>query len=371
MKISRHGLGLVGLCLAIVGLSLVSLSGFAQQSPAPASGQLQVRTASPSDARDLTLDVVVTSKSGKAVPGLKETDFTVLDNGHPQKVLAFRASTKPVGSDTTSGDPVKLILLVDEVNTNFDRVSYERDQIKKFLLQNGGVLPYPTSMAFFMDTKTEIQKTTSRDGNALLAVFDEHQTALRTIRRSQGFYGAIERLQASLNTLHLLAQSEAQTPGRKIVVWISPGWPLLSGPGVEISDKDNAKLFAMVTSLSRELREARVTLYSVDPVGAEASVASEAFYYRQFLKPVTSAKKVLPGNLALQVIATQTGGLVLNASNDITDQINRCVADVDAYYTLTIEAAAVERPDEYHSIDVKVATPGLTARTRSGYYAQP
>ena len=102
---------IVGLCLTIVGLSLVSLSGIAQQSPAPASGQLQVRTASPSDAKDLTLDVVVTGKSGKAVPNLKETDFTVLDNGHPQKVLAFRASTKPVGSDTASGDPVKLILL--------------------------------------------------------------------------------------------------------------------------------------------------------------------------------------------------------------------------------------------------------------------
>lgn len=370
MKFSRHGLGLVGLCLTIVALSLVSLSGFAQQSPAPAGGQLQVRTAPPSDAKDLTLDVVVTGKSGKAVAGLKETDFTVLDNGHPQKVLAFRASTKPVGSDTAAGDPVKLILLVDEVNTNFDRVSYERDQIKKFLLQNGGVLPYPTSMAFFMDTKTEIQKTTSRDGNGLLAVFDEHQTALRTIRRSQGFYGAIERLQASLNTLHLLAQSEVQTPGRKIVIWISPGWPLLSGPGVEISDKDDAKLFGMVISLSTELREARVTLYSVDPMGAEASVESGT-YYRQFLKPVTAKKNVLPGNLALQVIATQTGGLVLSASNDITDQINRCLADADAYYTLTIEAQAVERPNEYHSIDVKVATPGLTARTRNGYYAQP
>ena len=60
MNISRHSLGFVALCLTIVAFLLVSLPGFAQQSPAPAGGQLQVRTASPSDAKDLTLDVVVT-----------------------------------------------------------------------------------------------------------------------------------------------------------------------------------------------------------------------------------------------------------------------------------------------------------------------
>jgi hypothetical protein len=38
---------------------------------------------------------------------------------------------------------------------------------------------------------------------------------------------------------------------------------------------------------------------------------------------------------------------------------------------LTLDAAVAERANEYHSIEVKVATPGLTARTRSGYYVQP
>jgi VWFA-related protein len=264
-----------------------------------------------------------------------------------------------------------VILLVDEVNTNFDRVSYERDEIKKFLTQNGGVLAYPTSLAFFTDTKTEIQNTTSRDGNALLATFYEHMTALRTSRRSQGFFGAVERWQLSLTAMRSLAVNGTHTPGRKIVIWISPGWPLLSGPGVEIGTKEQANLFATITALSKLLRDARMTIYTIDPVGADTGVRSERFYYREFLKPVTAAKKAEPGTLALQVLATHTGGLVLSASNDITAQIEQCVADVDVYYTLTIDAAPAERPDEYHAIDVKVATPGLIARTRSGYYAQP
>src|ERR1700744_4709933 len=70
-----------------------SLSAFAQQQPAPATSQLQTRSASsqPADRR-LVLDVVVTDKSGKTVKGLEQKDFTVLDNGNPQTVLSFRSS---------------------------------------------------------------------------------------------------------------------------------------------------------------------------------------------------------------------------------------------------------------------------------------
>jgi hypothetical protein len=71
------------------------------------------------------------------------------------------------------------------------------------------------------------------------------------------------------------------------------------------------------------------------------------------------------------VLAVQTGGLALTASNDIAGQIAQCVADADTFYTLTVDATAADRPNEYHATEVKVATPGLTVRTRNGYYAQP
>jgi hypothetical protein len=48
----------------------------------------------------------------------------------------------------------------------------------------------------------------------------------------------------------------------------------------------------------------------------------------------------------------------------------RCVADADVYYTLTVDAAPADRPDAYHALEVKIATQGLTARTRNGYYVQ-
>jgi hypothetical protein len=47
------------------------------------------------------------------------------------------------------------------------------------------------------------------------------------------------------------------------------------------------------------------------------------------------------------------------------------VADGKAYYELSFEPPTADHKDEYHHIEVQVAKPGLTARTREGYYLQP
>jgi hypothetical protein len=77
------------------------------------------------------------------------------------------------------------------------------------------------------------------------------------------------------------------------------------------------------------------------------------------------------GNLALQVFALQSGGRVLNASNDVTAQIALAASDAACFYTLKINSPPSERPNEYRAISVSVDKPGLKARTRTGYYAQP
>ena len=73
----------------VLCLSWLSVSSLAQQ---PGSAAAEAATsAEPSD-RNLTLDVVVSDRSGKVVPGLQAQDFVVLDNKKPQKLVAFQAS---------------------------------------------------------------------------------------------------------------------------------------------------------------------------------------------------------------------------------------------------------------------------------------
>jgi len=355
-------------------LSSFCLQGFSQQpATAPDTGKI-LAALPPQDASQsnrILLDVVVTDRSGKAIPGLPESDFVVRTNGTPQKILSFHAFGGVTAELQPPKTPVNVILMVDEVNTTFDRVAYERNQIKKYLSQNGGKLSQPLSLGFFSDTGVQIQNHPTQDGNELLAAFDQHETSLRTIRRSTGFYGAEERLDLSLTTLSKLADAEAQVPGRKMVVWISPGWPLLTGPRIDISAKQSQQLLSTIISVSTALRNARITMYSIDPLGLADAGSIRLNYYQEFLKPVTATKDVQIADLALQVLATQTGGLALNSSNDITAQITRCIAEAGAFYTITIDKAPADKPNQFNAIDVKVETPGLTARTRNGYYAQP
>lgn len=351
-----------------------SLSSFAQQqSPQPSSAApdtptAEVATASARHAgRRVALDVVVTDKSGNPVPGLQQQDFTVLDDKQPQTILSFRATNLATKTEDAP-DPIQAILLVDAVNTSFISVSYERKALQKFLQKDGGRLSIPTSLVILGDTSQDVSGTTL-DGNALLESLNSNQTGLRVIGRSQGFYGGADRVQISISTLEKLISRLATQPGRKLLIWLSPGWPLLSGPNVKLNAKNREWLFQRVVELSTELREARITLYTVNPLGTEEAIGRD-FYYESFLKGVTSADKAQNGNLALQVLAAQSGGSVLTANNDIAQSIARCIAEAQAFYTLSFDSAPADHPNEYHSLQIKIDKPGFTARTSTGYYAQ-
>jgi VWFA-related protein len=357
-------------------LFLLSSTLSAQNTPPP---QLQPRSAEPDKApssaaaipadRQIQLDVQVTDKSGSPVRGLQQQDFTLLDDKRPQNILSFQAVDSTAA--TASDPPVEVVLVVDAVNASFQAVTYERSELKKFLLQNGGKLALPTSLIVFSDTGTEVQKTSSRDGNALAALYDQYETGLRIVNRSQGFWGAAERFEMSLKTLTSFIEYEKPRPGRKLMVWFSPGWPLLSGPNIELTRKQEQHFFDVIVSASADLRQARITLYSIDPLGLADAGGSRIVYYKEFLKGVTSANRVMPADLSLQVFAVQSGGRVLNSSNDLTTEIANCVSDADAFYVVSFQAARADRANEYHAIAITVDKPGLTARARTGYYAQP
>jgi VWFA-related protein len=310
--------------------------------------------------------VQVTDKSGAAVRGLQKQDFTVLDDKQSKAIQSFVAV-----DNATSATPVEIVLVIDAVNTSFTAVTYERSELKKFLLQNGGKLAQPVSLVVFSDNGTKMQEGSSRDGNALASLYDQYETGLRYLNRSQGVYGAAERFDMSIKTLMSLVSYEEKRPGRKLMIWFSPGWPVLSGPNIQLSGKDEREIFNSIVAASGGLRQARITLYSIDPHGPQEAGGIRVSYYKEFLKGVASASRAVPGDLGLEVLAVQSGGNVFNSTNDLTRAIENCVSDASAFYTLSFESAKPDRADEYHELQVKVDKPGTTARTRTGYYAEP
>lgn len=352
MRVSgRCGLGL--------SILLWSASALAQQA---ATQQPAAPVQAAGAETGVVLDVVVSPKNGGApVAGLTQQDFTVTDNKDPQKITSFRA----MGG---SSAPVAVVLVIDDVNTNYTTIGYARQEIDKFFKANDGKLPFLTQVAIVTDTGTQIQNGFTKDGNQLAGLLDTYVVGLRAINRSAGFYGATDRLDKSLDALHQLTSYLGRLPGRKLLLWVSPGWPILTGPNVQLSLKQQQNIFDSVVQTSTFLREARVTVYSIDPLGTEDAASFHNFYYESFLKGLRKPSQANLGNLALQVIATQSGGRVLNTSNDMAGLLKQAVDDGDAYYELSFDPVKGE-PNEYHQIEVTVAKPGLVARTRTGYYS--
>lgn len=328
-----------------------------QAGPAPLKTRKE-----PPPPHTIHLDVVVTSKSRGPVSGLQEKDFTVLDNKVAQPITSFAAYDG-------SQEPLEMIVLIDNVNSGFDIVAQERMGIEKFLRANDGNLAHPTALAILTDRGIETQQAYSHDGNGLANALDKYDTSLRIINRSAGVEGAAEQFEDSLKALRMLVTYESSRPGRKMILWVSPGWPLLSGPNINLSYQQQEGIFNDITWLSTQLRESQTTICNVNPLGVDEG-PGQTFMYEQYLNGVTKPGDDQMANLALQVLATQTGGLVLSSS-DIAASLKQCVADTGAYYRISFEPPPAKRRDVYHRVEVKVAQPGLTARTSTGYYAEP
>lgn len=343
------------LCLLLIICVFCTATSSAQESSPPA----------PPATDTVDLDVVVTAKSGPPVSGLQQQDFTILDNKVPQNIVSFRAVR---GREA----PIEIVLVVDDVNTGIEHIAYERSEIDKFLKADGGQLAHPIALAFLADAGLKVTGDFSSDGNALSAALDQYTVGLHSILRSGGIYSAVERFQASMKALFELGTREAARPGRKIILWVSPGWPLLSSPGIEqqIDAKQQQQIFNNVVGISTLLRQGQITLYSIDPLGT-ADFGGRAFRWEAFTKGISKVNQADWGDLALQVIATQSGGLALNTSNDITGSIKQCLADTQAYYEMAIALPLDQKRDEYHHLEIRLADRKLTARTRQGYYAMP
>jgi len=323
-------------------------------------------TGSPSVDRNVRLDISVHSDAGQAVPALTEQDLTLLDNSHPQAFNSFKAVA--LGQESA-----EIIFVMDAANVRYSNFSYQQKQLQNFL-RGVGKLPHPSTVAVLTDHGAQIQKGFSSDGAALSKVLDGYFAGLRSITRSAGYWGATERLDLSLKAMGELTAYAKTLPGRKFIVWISPGWPLLSGPRIDLDNKQQQWIFDRIVAFSNELRAARVTLYDINPFGLQESLLN-ANYYRNFVKGVRRPKETEMGDLGLQVLAVQSGGKTITTNNDIADALAQCVAETRSWYEVSFPMPPAEKPDEYHHLEVRVSGKAgqamLTARTRDGYYAQP
>jgi VWFA-related protein len=315
----------------------------------------------------IKLDVMVDDSAGKPVSGLQPWDFKILDSGQPRKVLSFRAFND---AEVKPDPPVEVILVIDLVNLPFPQVAITRQEIERFLKMNDGHLNQPVTLLLLSDAGMRVQPRPSVDGNALVSIVNQIKGNVRTVDAAMGGEGLLERFQLCARQMAAIAENEARKPGRKLLIWVGPGWPMLNrGELGYYSDKDQRRYFDSIVELSTRLREARMVVYSVAP-STNADTTS-SIRYQDYLKGVKSPRDSDPGDLALKVLATQTGGRVLGPNNDLASQIERCIADANNFYRISFDPPSTDQADDYHDLKVVVDKPDITVRTNSGYYNEP
>jgi VWFA-related protein len=330
----------------------------------------------------IQFDVMVTDKAGNPIPGLKQEDFKLLDNRQPVTISSF-ADHEPGG-----GTPAAVLIVLDNLNADFEAVTTARLQIESYLKRNGGKLANPTGLFVLSSGGLDELTPISTDGNSLADTLHQKMAETRMDRSSLGVAGAEERLNTSLQAFSALGRY-LNVDGRKVVVWLGPGWPVIDSSQADIGPVQQQYFFSTVTDLSRMLRDEQITIHVVNLVGSvnsnmhmasgvgnigqnsvQAGSGSE-LSWEGFTKPLTRQNKAEPGYVALQVFAQHSGGTVVMGSNDVAKEIDRCARDATAWYSLTFDAQKAPAPNTWHDVDVKIDKPQVKVRTENGYYTQP
>jgi VWFA-related protein len=305
-----------------------------------------------------SIDLVVADSAGKPVSDLAPWDFTLLDNGQPAKIRTLHNSLE------ASEPAPELIFVLDAINLSPQQLTQTESAIVHFLGRNNG--RQEDACFLYRLTRDGLFSSAelTRDGNLLAKEVEQHKSP-RTVWRLgrndgpnllRAWVGAPQPNPLSLRALGSIAIDQRDVPGHKVVVWISPGWPVNGG---DIG-------FDEATELSTRLREARITLDNVN-----VWPNPDRSNYHDYVEAPRSQKDMHPAKLALQVIATHTGGLVLDSSGDLNRDIERCVAEMRSFYTVTFNPPHTYQMDEFHDLRVQVDRPALTVRAPTGYYNEP
>lgn len=324
----------------------------------------------------IRLDVEVTGPDAQAHT-LERANFTVLDNGLPQKLVAFRAPSPQ--------EPLTVILLIDTFGLPKNLAIFERQEVTKFLRQNEGHLTLPVAIYSLASSGLYLVANPSQEGNALAEKVDSGKpqaTLFEPLPASSSFRRAVEEpytnlpLLVGLRAVGTIAATENDHPGKKLLLWVGPGLldPLISNNGTgQYPDKDYrlsqqfpSDALLWITTL---MRQARVSLYAFSAGENESNPAANA--WKSTLATLPTPQTTGTMDIYKKVLAIRTGGRVLPPEKDLAQQIAKCIAEVGSFYSLTFDPPLTTQRDEYHTLEIKLSNPSLTARTVSGYFDQP
>ncbi|MEK6398409.1 MAG: VWA domain-containing protein, partial [Terriglobus sp.] len=322
-------------------------------------------------ARLVVLDVVVTDRKGNVVTGLPKSSFHVTELDQPQTLLNFEeAGVHAVPTEASIHSTAELdavapqapvnILLLDEFNTRFEDMAFARYSLKKILQKQPDKLTTPTMLIAVSLTNFTVLQDYTQDKQTLIKALDHHFVAFPWQVHNGGWVA--ERFATAFGTLTRVAQAVIGHPGHKNMIWIGRGFPaynFVNGPVDTEIRVNNA-----VQQCVNELRDARITLYTIDPAGL--TVTPGGGY-----GPDAAFNDPFGGNYQFSKLAAATGGRSFYGRNDVDTEIGDGIRDGASFYSLAYRPTTTTTdPKKFRRIKVTLDDPNLKATTREGYYVE-
>jgi len=340
--------------------------------------------------REVLLDVVVTD-GGRAVTGLKASDFTVLEEGKPQAVASLQEhgpmnaamtarllANPPLPANTfTNYTPVAnsnayTVILLDALNTRLDDQMLVRLELIKYLKHMQPGVPVAI---FERDTKMHMVQGFTSDPQVLLAAAEgaRNRPAMPTTARGTREEYLEYRLDTVALGFQIMGRYLAAFPGRKNLIWFTgalPGSDMLDPMGDPFND-DFRILEGDPHDLTAALTLSRVAVYPIDSRGLQASpqYAASTKGVPAANAPVQFETKQAFQHLALDAVAESTGGRAYYNSNGVGAKIEEIEANGSDYYTLTYATTNKNWNGEFRHIKISVNQPHVKLQFRQGYYA--
>jgi VWFA-related protein len=328
--------------------------------------------------RIVVLDVVVTDKKGSLILDRSQNDFAITEDKVPQVVRSFEppsAHSMPANVVVNGvqdlkkiGDAPVTILVLDELNTRFEDMSYVRNAMVKYLAAQPAVLRQPTLLLVATNTRFLQMHDYTQDRDQLINEI-KHRVPEYPYKMMSGKGGAftVERMAQGLASLEQIAQASAGTPGRKNVIWVGNGFP-----SVDLSvldDKTSDTIQSAIKRCTDMLLAARITMYTIDPtlnstVTLEIETPSDLD-----LAETDTGGDPFAGQVQFSNFAPATGGRAFLSRNDINNEIAEGISAGSNYYTLSyVPANGADEAAKYRNIRIVMKDPNLRATTRDGYY---
>ncbi len=428
------------LVAVILGLSTVA---FSQDTTQKAAQDQPIRIT----AELVQLDVVVTDKKGKIVTGLTKESFELQENGKKQLISFFEYveagkrrkpgvagdGTRPIEAETSRGPAVGDIrsifaFVVDDLTTRVDDLVYIRQMLTNFVdnqMQPGDLVAIVRTVGgkgllqqFTVDkallrraiaaltpkthpysaNNPELARMSGRPQAALNTGGGEGETsALGGFDTSIGEVADINspledtnkafRAYMSLGTASFVIESMKQLPGRKSLVLISGGLPVLgSRPGSEYST-----ISYFLNALSDNATRAGVAIHTMDIRGLEAHRPVATFEETPGRSMVSSGTPGNAGGLGtfgrtadetmlgsnpieahqgLRMLSSATGGIAVLNKNNFDEGLGQIVSANDGYYLLAYTPADSRFDNKFRKVEIKVKGEGLKVYNRLGYFAR-